>query len=150
LQLKWTGWSPVLKIIQQSFYLPLQSLRPEIAELFWIRETFDESKWKHLFLFTWLGSVQLQKLHSGFSLHQLWQSKKLGMFLISFFSSLWNSSWKRRQLDLSTKINYSQTCVQRLPLGLKKMAVVQRWLLFTVSSCKLAISFGNWGLSWSL
>jgi hypothetical protein len=41
---------------------------------------------------------------------------------------------------------YSQTCVQRPSLGLKKVAVVQRRSLFTVCSYKIVISFGYLGI----
>jgi hypothetical protein len=37
----------------------------------------------------------------------------------------------------------SQTFVQQPPLGLKKVAVVKKWLLLTVCSYKIAINFGK-------
>ena len=89
------GWirngSPVKNIIFQPIKifekkrsdLPLQLLRPEIADPFWTRLTLFELKWKHLLPLTWLGSVQLQKRHPTFSSQWRWQSIWLEQFPIS-------------------------------------------------------------------
>jgi hypothetical protein len=43
-------------------------------------------------------------------------------------------------------IMYSQTCVQGLPLGLKKVAVVQNWSLFKGRSLNITINIETLGI----
>jgi hypothetical protein len=50
------------------------------------------------------------------------------------------------QTIISKFYKCSQTCVQQPPLGLKKVAVVKRWLLLTVCSYKIAINFSKLGI----
>jgi hypothetical protein len=40
--------------------------------------------------------------------------------------------------------NVSDTCVQRPPLGLKKVAIVQKWLLFRGWFLKITINIENY------
>jgi len=45
------------------------------------------------------------------------------------------------------KTKYGQTCVQRPPLGLKKVAVIQKWSIFRGWSLKITINIKKLGIS---